>query len=111
MAAMQTILSYQDHWQDNFSYVLPFPFLVQFSKYSNVFLILKKLFWNHLNKIILKNKALPCILSNPCQNGATCTDDNQGGYTCSCKPGYTGVNCQIGNFNITQFEKTILKSS
>ena len=46
--------------------------------------------------IKIKIKALSCILSNPCQNGATCANDNQGGHTCSCKSGYTGVNCQIG---------------
>ena len=41
-------------------------------------------------------KALPCILSKPCQNGATCTNDNIGGYKCSCVYGYTGTNCQYG---------------
>ncbi len=41
----------------------------------------------------MKNKALPCILNNPCQNGATCTNDNIGGYTCECATGYTGTNC------------------
>ena len=39
-------------------------------------------------------KALPCILSNPCQNGAPCTNNNLGGYTCTCVTGYTGTNCQ-----------------
>ena len=41
-------------------------------------------------------KALPCILTAPCQNGAACTDDNIGGYTCTCASGYTGTNCQYG---------------
>ncbi len=39
-------------------------------------------------------KVLPCE-SNPdqCKNGATCTNDNMGGYTCTCPNGYTGINC------------------
>ena len=33
--------------------------------------------------------------SNPCLNGATCTDAvNQ--YTCSCVAGYTGTHCETG---------------
>ena len=40
--------------------------------------------------------ALPCILSQPCKNSATCTNDNVGGYTCTCPRGYTGKNCEIG---------------
>ena len=43
-----------------------------------------------------KKKALPCILSTPCQNGAACANNNLGGYTCTCTAGYTGVNCQYG---------------
>jgi len=38
---------------------------------------------------------LPCDLnSNQCQNGATCINDNMGGYSCTCQTGYTGENCQ-----------------
>lgn len=44
----------------------------------------------------LMKKVLPCILSKPCQNGATCIDDNIGGYKCTCPTGYTGKNCQYG---------------
>ena len=36
-----------------------------------------------------------CV-SNPCQNGGTCTDQvNQ--YACTCVPGYEGTNCQTGS--------------
>lgn len=30
---------------------------------------------------------------SPCKNGARCTN-SQGSYTCKCKPGYSGHNCQ-----------------
>ena len=32
---------------------------------------------------------------NPCENGASCTDDAIG-YTCWCVDVYTGVNCETG---------------
>lgn len=44
----------------------------------------------------LKWKGLPCVLTAPCQNGAACTNNNLGGYSCTCVTGYTGVNCQYG---------------
>ena len=58
---------------------------------------------NNFNKILLVKqffleKALPCELNSPCQNGATCTDDNVGGYACTCATGYTGTNCQYGTY-------------
>lgn len=32
--------------------------------------------------------------SNPCLNGGGCTDGNNF-YSCSCVPGFTGINCEI----------------
>ncbi len=33
--------------------------------------------------------------SSPCQNGAPCIDRTNS-YTCRCRPGFTGTNCQTG---------------
>jgi len=41
---------------------------------------------------------LPCDQNSKlCLNGATCANDNKGGYKCTCDNGYTGENCEIGN--------------
>lgn len=40
-----------------------------------------------------------CRVSNPCKNGAQCSD-LRGSYTCKCKSGYQGKNCESGK--ITQ---------
>lgn len=34
-----------------------------------------------------------CTHHKPCANGATCLNTGQGSYTCTCLPGFTGVNC------------------
>ena len=42
--------------------------------------------------------------SNPCKNGATCTDaTNQ--YTCQCVAGYTGAKCETSMSNPNLFGK------
>ncbi len=44
-------------------------------------------------------KALPCtFIPELCQNGGTCTNDNQGGYVCTCKNGYKGQKCEKSKF-------------
>ncbi|XP_030601179.1 delta-like protein C [Archocentrus centrarchus] len=36
-----------------------------------------------------------CTNHKPCQNGASCTNTGEGSYTCACRPGYTGKDCEI----------------
>ncbi|XP_048830577.1 delta-like protein 4 [Brienomyrus brachyistius] len=36
-----------------------------------------------------------CTHHKPCRNGATCMNTGQGSYTCTCQPGFTGVNCEL----------------
>ena len=40
-----------------------------------------------------KRKLQECD-SSPCENGGSCMD-LIGYYSCSCLPGYTGVNCEV----------------
>ncbi|PIN95737.1 hypothetical protein AB205_0128190 [Aquarana catesbeiana] len=36
-----------------------------------------------------------CTNHKPCRNGASCTNTGQGSYSCNCRPGFTGTNCEI----------------
>ena len=36
--------------------------------------------------------------SVPCSNNGFC-EDVTNGFKCSCKPGYTGINCETGNLD------------
>ncbi len=40
--------------------------------------------------------------SSPCQNGGLCLD-HENGYTCFCRGGYTGTNCEIGKCSLIEF--------
>ena len=33
--------------------------------------------------------------NNPCQNGASCLN-GENRYDCTCKPGFSGINCETG---------------
>ena len=46
----------------------------------------------------LFSDAQPCRLL-PCLNGATCTN-KQNSYTCACAAGWTGVNCELGEWTL-----------
>ena len=36
-----------------------------------------------------------------CRNGGTCVDDEEDFYYCLCAPGWYGVNCEKGNFEVS----------
>ena len=36
-----------------------------------------------------------CSQRNPCQNNGTCIDNTMGNYSCECKRGFIGRNCQL----------------
>ena len=44
----------------------------------------------------LCNKDLRMCRLAPCKNGATCSNSGPDAYTCTCIPGYTGLNCENG---------------
>ena len=54
-----------------------------------------------LNIQIIARKSLKSFIdtdgcaTNPCKNGGTCKDAVNS-YTCKCKPGYQGHNCETG---------------
>uniref|UniRef100_A0A3B3DUQ7 EGF-like domain-containing protein n=1 Tax=Oryzias melastigma TaxID=30732 RepID=A0A3B3DUQ7_ORYME len=35
-----------------------------------------------------------CTNHKPCKNGASCTNTGKGSYTCACRPGYLGKDCE-----------------
>ena len=37
-----------------------------------------------------------CARRKPCKNGALCRNVRAGQYSCTCKKGYTGRNCERG---------------
>ncbi|CAL1301498.1 unnamed protein product, partial [Larinioides sclopetarius] len=39
-----------------------------------------------------------CAEKQPCENGGTCELDDEGGYTCKCRAGFTGRNCETAQW-------------
>ncbi len=53
----------------------------------------------YLKSFLILKIELPCdLVSDKCQNGATCNNDYQGGSTCTCDNGYTGESCETREF-------------
>ena len=52
-----------------------------------------------MNKIEILPADVDECDSSPCQNGGTCVDGINS-YTCNCKKGYIGSNCETGNILI-----------
>lgn len=51
-------------------------------------------FYSHHHKGVNCEQNLDECLSNPCQNGGTC-DDRNNGYVCYCPLGYAGLHCDL----------------
>ena len=56
------------------------------SKYNNVFQFV----------IEVKDACIP----NPCENNGKCIQTSDDGYHCVCENGYTGVNCESGEWHV-----------
>ena len=39
--------------------------------------------------------------SNPCQNGGSCVEGEECGFTCDCSEGYTGRLCEVSEVIVT----------
>lgn len=49
------------------------------------------------NLLLLPFADIDDCLPNPCQHGGNCTDEIND-YNCTCAAGYTGKDCEIGNY-------------
>ena len=56
--------------------------------------------FKYFEPFFLNSSVLPCTYSNPCLYGI-CSNNYNGGYTCTCSPGYTGTTCQYGMYRNT----------
>ena len=61
------------------------------------------LYWGNMSDkiitttIILWFAVLDNCIDAPCANDGTCTSEVKG-YSCSCAPGYSGNDCNVGKF-------------
>ena len=95
----------------------------QNNSYWRFFIIWSKYLWKYITRrkltadyVLFKNYSLPesfilkkyCDMfvfaaiptacsSDPCKNGATCTDVTLDTYSCACANNFTGANCDAGN--------------
>ncbi|KAH3813034.1 hypothetical protein DPMN_141482 [Dreissena polymorpha] len=46
-----------------------------------------------------------CVTGVPCQNGGSCSNTN-GGYLCTCPPGWKGENCSISELSFLALTKS-----
>ena len=62
-----------------------------------------------LNLILLSWLARSSCSSNPCLNGGSCNEENAG-YSCTCRSGYKGNNCQGSLFICSNYFELIQTS-
>ena len=45
-----------------------------------------------------------------CNKQGACSNDNTGGYECSCNEGFTGTNCEIGKYDLKKILLRVYKA-
>ena len=65
-----------------------------YEKYANEN-VLSQFYKQYL--LFSRRKDIDECISDPCKNGATC-NDGENGFTCLCKAGYDGVTCENGRY-------------
>ena len=54
--------------------------------------------------IVLLADVDPCSI-NPCFNGGSCVNHPSGNYTCICKSGWAGKQCEVGKWQVLTLTK------
>lgn len=54
--------------------------------------------------IVLLADVDPCSI-NPCLNGGSCVNHPSGNYTCICKSGWAGKQCEVGKWQVLTLTK------
>lgn len=72
---------------------LPFVFALEFYMFYFGLLFTNERFFHFTFDILIID--IDECHSNPCQHGGSC-HDRSNGYTCACRPGYSGTVCQTG---------------